>query len=160
MKAFIVKAGSTSFDGLVQVEKPTPTPAQGEILVEMRAAALNFRDLLVPLGRYFGGPVPADLVPLSDGAGEVVAIGPGVTRFRIGDRVSGTFFRNYIDGPPSAADRPALGSPVDGVLAEYVLFNQQDAVKCSVTVIEGLRKMKNALFILSTHLYEIGDGLR
>jgi NADPH:quinone reductase-like Zn-dependent oxidoreductase len=129
MKAFIIKAGSTSFDGLVQIEKPVPVPRRGEILVEMRAASLNFRDLLVPLGRYFGGPVPADLIPLSDGAGEVVAAGEDVTRFKVGDRVCGTFFRNYIDGPPAADDRPALGSPVDGVLAEYVTFHQNDAVK-------------------------------
>lgn len=128
MKAFIIKAGSTSFEGLVQSERPMPTPAAGEILVEMRAASLNFRDLLVPLGRYFGGPVPQDLVPLSDGAGEVVALGAGVSRFKVGDRVCGTFFRNYVDGPPSKADRPALGSPVDGVLAEYVVFNERDVV--------------------------------
>lgn len=129
MKAFIIKAGSTSFDGLVQADLPTPSAGPGEILVEMRAASLNFRDLLVPLGKYFGGPVPADLIALSDGAGEVVATGKGVTRFKVGDRVSGTFFRNYVDGPPAAVDRPALGSPVDGVLAEYVVFNEQDAVK-------------------------------
>jgi NADPH:quinone reductase-like Zn-dependent oxidoreductase len=128
MKAFIVKAGSNSFDGLVQVERPQPTAGAGEILVEMRAAALNYRDLLIPVGRYFGGTVTKDLVPLSDGAGEVVAIGSGVTRFKVGDRVAGTFFRNYIDGPPAAVERPALGSPADGVLAEYVVFNQQDAV--------------------------------
>ncbi len=128
MKAFVIKAGSTSFEGLVQVEKTKPVAGPGEILVEMRAASLNFRDLLIPLGRYFGGPVPTDLIPLSDGAGEVVAIGAGVTRFKVGDSVCGTFFRNYLDGPPAAADRPALGSPIDGVLAEYVVFNQQDAV--------------------------------
>jgi NADPH:quinone reductase-like Zn-dependent oxidoreductase len=129
MKAFVIKAGSTSFDGLVQVQRPTPAPGHGEILVAMRAASVNFRDLLVPLGRYFGGPIPADLVPLSDGAGEVVALGQDVTRFKVGDRVCGTFFRNYVDGPPAAVDRPALGSPADGVLAEYVVFNQRDAVK-------------------------------
>ncbi len=95
----------------------------------MRAASLNFRDLMIPLGKYFGGPVPRDLIPLSDGAGEVVAIGSGVTRFKVGDRVAGTFFRNYLEGPPAAVERPTLGSPVDGVLAEFVVFNQQDAVR-------------------------------
>jgi len=128
MKAFLIKAGSTSFDGLVQCELPQPVAGPGEILVEMRAASINFRDLLVPLGRYFGGPVTRDLIPLSDGAGEVVAVGDGVTRFKAGDRVCGTFFRNYIDGPPALVDRPALGSPADGVLAEYVVFNERDAV--------------------------------
>jgi NADPH:quinone reductase-like Zn-dependent oxidoreductase len=84
--------------------------------------------LLIPLGRYFGGPVSGDLIPLSDGAGEVVEVGSGVSRFKIGDRVAGTFFRNYIDGPPAPVERPALGSPLDGVLAEYVAFNQENAV--------------------------------
>lgn len=139
MKAWIIKAGSTSFDGLSQVELPKPSAGAGEILVAMKAASLNFRDLLVPLGRYFGGPVPRDLIPLSDGAGEVVAVGTGVTRFKVGDRVCGTFFRNYVDGPPAAVERPALGSPVDGVLAEFVVFNEQDAVRMpdNLTFIEA-----------------------
>jgi len=139
MKAFVIKAGSTSFDGLVQSELPKPAPGAGEILVEMRAASLNFRDLLVPLGRYFGGPVPIDLIALSDGAGEVVALGSGVSRFKVGDRICGTFFRNYVDGPPAAVDRPALGSPVDGMLAEYVVFNERDAVHmpANLTYIEA-----------------------
>ncbi|MES2605857.1 MAG: NAD(P)-dependent alcohol dehydrogenase [Pseudomonadota bacterium] len=139
MKAYIIKAGSTSFDGLMPVELPKPTAGAGEILVAMQAASLNFRDLLVPLGRYFGGPVPTDLIPLSDGAGEVIAVGSGVNRFKVGDRVCGTFFRNYVDGLPAAVERPALGSPVDGVLAEYVVFNQQDAVKMpdNLTYIEA-----------------------
>lgn len=127
MKAFVVKAGSTSLDGLAPVELPTPSAGPGEILVAMRAASLNFRDLAIVNGRYFGGALPKDLVALSDGAGEVAAVGAGVTRFKVGDRVAGTFFRGYVDGPPVAVG-PALGSPVDGVLAEYVVFNQNDAV--------------------------------
>ncbi|HTR00423.1 MAG TPA: NAD(P)-dependent alcohol dehydrogenase [Candidatus Acidoferrum sp.] len=139
MKAYVIKAGSTTFDGLVQVERPKPSAGPGEILVEMRAASVNFRDLVIPLGKYFGGVVQSDLIPLSDGAGEVVAVGAGVTRFKIGDRVCGTFFRNWLDGPPGGADRPAIGSPVDGVLAEFVVFNQQDAVHmpANLTFIEA-----------------------
>jgi NADPH:quinone reductase-like Zn-dependent oxidoreductase len=128
MKAFIIKAGSTSLDGLQLVEKDKPKAGPGEILVAMKAASINFRDLLIPAGQYFGGPVQEDTIPLSDGAGEVIAIGDGVTRFKKGDRVAGTFFRNYIDGPAAPIERPSLGSPVDGVLAEYVVFNQEDAV--------------------------------
>ena len=128
MKAFVVKAGSTTFADLALVEKAKPIAGPGEILVQMRAASINYRALLIPLGRYFGGTVTADIIPMSDGAGEVVALGSGVSRFKLGDRVAGTFFRNYIDGPPAQVERPALGSPVDGVLAEYVVFNQQDAV--------------------------------
>ena len=128
MKAFVVKAGSTSFDGLALVEKARPIAGPGEIVVAMRAAALNFRDLLIPLGRYFGGPITQDLVALSDGAGEVVEIGSKVDRFKIGDRVAGTFFRNYVDGPAAPVEHQALGAPLDGILAEYVAFNQEDAV--------------------------------
>jgi NADPH:quinone reductase-like Zn-dependent oxidoreductase len=129
MKVFVIKAGSTSLDGLVQTDRPEPTPGPGEILVKMHAASLNFRDLLIPAGRYFGGVLTADTIPLSDGTGEVVGVGPGVARFTLGDRVAGTFFRNYIDGPPAPVERPALGAPLDGVLAELVVFNQQDAVR-------------------------------
>ncbi len=128
MQAFIIKAGSTSLEGLQLVERETPKPGKGEILVRMRAAAINYRDLLVPLGAYLGGVLEADTIPLSDGSGEVVAVGEGVQRFKVGDRAAGTFFRHWIDGPPAADYRPSLGASVDGVLAEYVVFHQDDAV--------------------------------
>jgi NADPH:quinone reductase-like Zn-dependent oxidoreductase len=127
MKAFVIKAGSTSFDGLEQVERPQPEAGPDEILVRMHAASLNFRDLAIISGRYIGGAVQRDVIALSDGAGEVVAVGSNVRRFQVGDRVAGTFFRSYIDGPPLNVG-PSLGAQVDGVLAEYVVFNQQDAV--------------------------------
>ena len=76
-----------------------------------------------------GGAIGANVIPLSDGAGEVVAVGSAVSRFRVGERVAGTFFRNWIDGPPSRAPLVALGAPpADGVLAEYAVFAEQDAV--------------------------------
>lgn len=128
MKAFVIKAGSTSFEGLQLEEREKPTPGPSEILVEMKAASLNYRDLMIPLGVYMGGPLSDDAIALSDGAGEVVALGEGVTRFKEGDKVAGTFFRNWIDGPPSQEDRPALGAGVDGVLAEYTVFHENDAV--------------------------------
>lgn len=128
MKAFVVKAGSTSMDGLLAVERDKPTAGPDEILVAMRAASLNYRDLVIPLGLYLGKAVAADTIPLSDGAGEVVAVGANVTRFKPGDRVAGTFFKNWIDGLPANEDRPALGVPLDGVLAEFVVFNARDAV--------------------------------
>jgi NADPH:quinone reductase-like Zn-dependent oxidoreductase len=129
MKAFIIKKGSTSMDGLVQVELDKPEAGPGEILVEIHAVSLNFRDLAVPKGFYIGGPVPRDIIPLSDGTGKVVAVGSGVSRFKAGDRVAGTFFRNCVDKLPNPLADAALGAMgVDGVLAEYVVFNEQDAV--------------------------------
>src|SRR5690606_30785824 len=114
MKAFEVAQGSTSLDGLRRTERPTPSPGAGEVLVRMRAASLNYRDLAVVTGKYFGGPVARALIPLSDGAGEVEAVGDGVRRFSRGDRVVATF----TQGSPPAA----LGSPLDGTLAEYAVF--------------------------------------
>jgi NADPH:quinone reductase-like Zn-dependent oxidoreductase len=128
MKAWIVPKGCQKLEALRLEERPTPTPGPTQILARMRAASLNYRDQLVVSGRYFGGAVQRDTVPLSDGAGEVVAAGSQVTRFKAGDRIVSTFFQNWVDGPPTPEPRPAIGSPMDGVLAEYVLFDQRDAV--------------------------------
>jgi NADPH:quinone reductase-like Zn-dependent oxidoreductase len=129
MRAYEIIAGSTGVDGLRRCDRPEPQTAPGQILVRMRAASVNFRDLAIVRGQYFGGPLQHNTVPLSDGAGEVIAIGEGVTRFRVGDRVAGTFFRNWIAGPPLPGPRVALGAPpADGVLSEYALFGEQDAV--------------------------------
>ncbi|MGH8230241.1 MAG: zinc-dependent alcohol dehydrogenase family protein [Steroidobacteraceae bacterium] len=129
MRAYEIASGSTSLDGLRRSERPEPQAGPGQILVRMKAASLNFRDLAIALGRYLGGPVKDKVVPLSDGAGEVIAIGAGVTRFRVGDRVAGTFFRNWIAGMPMPGPRAALGAPpADGVLSELSVFNEQDAV--------------------------------
>jgi NADPH:quinone reductase-like Zn-dependent oxidoreductase len=116
MKAFEVVQGSTAVDGLRRVERPQPEPRAGEVLVRMRAASLNYRDWAIVTGKYFGGVVARNTIPLSDGAGEVEAIGEGVTRFSVGDKVVATFNQ----GSPSAA----LGSPLDGVLTEYAVFGE------------------------------------
>lgn len=129
MKAYVLNAGSTSIDGVHQTELDKPEPGPGEILVKMKAASLNFRDLAIIAGQYFGGPVAQDTILASDGAGEVVAVGDGVTRFETGDRVAGTFFQDLVDGPANPLENPALGHSAPGVLREYAVFNENDAVK-------------------------------
>jgi len=129
MRAYQIVAGSNSLDGLRRVEVADPAPSPTQILVRMRAASLNYRDLMIARGLYAGGPVAASTVALSDGAGEVVSVGAAVTRFRVGDRVAGTFFRDWADGRPPARPLVALGAPpADGVLAEYAAFDEENAV--------------------------------
>lgn len=129
MRVYEIVAGSTSFDGLQRATRPDPTPQPHQILVKIQAASLNYRDLMVARGQYFGGPVTANTVPLSDGCGQVVAVGAGVTRFRIGDRVCGTFFRDWIDGRPPGGPMVALGAPpAGGMLADLVTLDEQNAV--------------------------------
>jgi NADPH:quinone reductase-like Zn-dependent oxidoreductase len=126
MKAYEIQKGCTSLDGLRRMERAEPQPGHREVLVRVRATSLNYRDQIIITGGYFGGTVNRDLIPLSDGAGEVVATGPGVTRFKPGDRVAGTFFQVWVDGPPPGR-LEALGVPLDGMLAEYVVL-QEDGV--------------------------------
>lgn len=129
MKALVLSSGSTSIDGVHFETRDKPVAGPGEILVRMKAASLNFRDLGIIAGQYFGAPVQQDTVLLSDGAGEVEAIGEGVSRFSIGDRIAGTFFEQLADGPANPLANPALGHSADGVLAEYRVFNENNAVK-------------------------------
>ena len=128
MRAYhLPKAGAIEDLTLTALE--TPRPARRQVLVRMRAASLNYRDLLVATGRYGKAEVRPGLVPLSDGAGEVAAVGPDVTRVKDGDRVAGIFMQGWIAGPPDESYRAtALGGSIDGVLAEYVLFEEEGLV--------------------------------
>lgn len=108
------------WENLECVEAADPRPGPGEVLVRLRAASLNYRDLLVATlpARHQPGRVP-----LSDGAGEVVEVGPGVDRWRVGDRVAGLFFRDWRSGRfEHAYHQAALGGSVDGVLRERAVF--------------------------------------
>lgn len=127
MKAFVVQAGF-GFENLALIDRPDPTPGPGQVVVRVRAASLNYRDLLVAKGLYARGmQVPRVLG--SDGAGEVVAVGDGVTRWQPGDRVVGCFFQNWAGGPiTEAATKGALGGDRDGVLAERVLLEEGGVV--------------------------------
>jgi NADPH:quinone reductase-like Zn-dependent oxidoreductase len=106
-----------SLDGLVAHEEPTPTPGLGEVLVRVKATAVNFRDIFTLKGQS-PFPVKSGVIPMSDASGEVAAVGPGVTRFQVGDRVVNAFFRNWYGGP-RAPNLETYGSDHDGWLAEF-----------------------------------------
>jgi NADPH:quinone reductase-like Zn-dependent oxidoreductase len=126
MKVYQIQAAS-GVDGLQPVDCPEPTPGLGQVLVRVRAVSLNYRDTLVVNGQYPGLTLP--LIPLSDGAGEVVAIGEGVTRVKVGDRIAAIFFQDWIAGRLTRQKiKSALGGAIDGMLAEYVVLNQAGVV--------------------------------
>jgi NADPH:quinone reductase-like Zn-dependent oxidoreductase len=119
--------GSGRADGLVVSEAPVPVPGAGEVAVRIRAVSLNYLDLKVIAGTFPGGR--SGLVPLSDAAGEVLACGPGVTDWQVGDRVVSTFFPRWQAGPiTDAARRVIPGSTVDGMLQEVVIFREDALV--------------------------------
>jgi NADPH:quinone reductase-like Zn-dependent oxidoreductase len=109
-------------------ERPDPEAGPGEVVVAMQAASLNFRDLLMVRGHY-NPRLPLPRIPLSDGAGEVVAVGAGVEGLAVGDRVASCFFQRWPAGRPTvAAAQSALGGEVDGVLAERVALRADGVV--------------------------------
>ena len=115
-------------DSLEFVERPTPAPGPGEVLVGIRAVSLNYRDLMVVKG-FYNPRMKLPRIPCSDGTGEVVAVGADVTAWKPGDRVAGIFMQNWLDGPPTAAkSRRALGGDIDGMLAEYIVLNETGVV--------------------------------
>jgi NADPH:quinone reductase-like Zn-dependent oxidoreductase len=123
MRAWTIPAGCQSAAQMQVVEQAMPEPGTGEVLIRVRACSINYRDQLIPKGFYFGGPVAAAGTPLSDGAGEIVAIGPDVSGFATGDRVAGLFFQGWKDGPPMQNPGDALGAPpAKGMLADYVVL--------------------------------------
>jgi NADPH:quinone reductase-like Zn-dependent oxidoreductase len=124
--AVLEKIGA--LDNIRIVERPEPKPGPRDVLVRLRAAALNFRDLVVVEGGYGGRQKKENLVPLGDGAGEIVDVGNEVEGWRVGDRVVGCFFPNWHSGPATERKVAAnLGGTVDGVACEYRVF-AQDAI--------------------------------
>lgn len=121
-----MKAAVLDIPGLANLrvrEVPDPEPGPGEVLVRMRAATLNYRDTLVVEGGYGSHQRTENLIPLSDGAGEVAAVGAGVTRFAAGDRVVASFFQGWLAGDPDPEKLSSgLGGRVDGVAAELRVF--------------------------------------
>jgi NADPH:quinone reductase-like Zn-dependent oxidoreductase len=116
-------------DSLDFAERNTPQPGPGEVLVKIHAVSLNYRDLLMVKGLY-NPKLKLPRIPCSDGAGEVVALGEGVSAWKAGDRVAGIFMQNWLDGPATpATTKGALGGDIDGMLAEYVVLRESGLVR-------------------------------
>ncbi len=130
MKAVVIRNQGKGVEAWKLVDKPERTPGPGEVRVRPRAASLNYRDLMIARGVY-GGPLKEDLVPLSDGAGEVVAVGPGVTKWKVGDRVAGNYFPTWQAGPirPEHQARAFGAASLDGWLAEEVIAPEASLVR-------------------------------
>src|SRR5215469_16062206 len=115
-------------EGLELVDRSPPLPGDYEVVVRIGAVSLNYRDLIVLRGQYDRKP-QTGRVPLSDGAGEVISVGSGVTRFKIGDRVASCFFQGWSSGRfRPDMHRTALGGPIDGVLAEQAKLREEGVV--------------------------------
>jgi NADPH:quinone reductase-like Zn-dependent oxidoreductase len=122
MKAYEIQ--QFGLEGLAIVDRPVPEPGANQVLVKMHAWSLNYRDLTTVTGRY-NPRLKLPQVPLSDGAGEIAAVGSEVEGLKAGDRVANTFFERWVSGAPTDAQaRTALGAGRDGVLAEYVTLHQ------------------------------------
>jgi NADPH:quinone reductase-like Zn-dependent oxidoreductase len=128
MKAWVLRKHDIRLDGIQLLDWPDPQPGHNEVLIAVRAASLNYRDVLIVTNRYGTAPVEDDLVLLSDAAGEVVSVGRDVKRFNVGDRVAGTFFQVWKDGPMRELPA-ALGLPLQGVLAERIALHEDGVVR-------------------------------
>lgn len=127
MKAWVIQDGF-GLEQLRCVERPEPQPGLGQVVVRVRAVSLNYRDLLVTKGLY-NPKLPLPRVPCSDGAGEIVAVGTGVTRVKSGDKVAGNFMQKWLAGPiHDAAARSTLGGDLDGMATEQVVLSEDGVV--------------------------------
>lgn len=127
MRVYEIRGGF-GLDNLRMAERPTPEAGPDEVLVKLGAASFNFRDLMTIKGAY-NPKQPLPLVPCSDGAGTVAAVGKGVTRVKEGDRVAGCFAQRWTSGEPTSESRGStLGGPLDGTLAEYAVWRENGIV--------------------------------
>jgi len=129
MKAYEVQ--QFGIDNLVLSEREDPRPGPGEVLVTFHAASLNYRDLMVVEGTY-NPRMKLPAVPLSDGAGQVTAVGDGVTKWKVGDRVMPNFAQHWIDGKATEEKRRSslgAGAYWDGVLRGHAAFSEEGLVR-------------------------------
>lgn len=123
MRRWMLKTGVTDIDGLIIEDVPMPVPGPNEVRLRMHAVSLNYRDQFVLTDEAVWRVPGRDIVPVSDGAGEVDAVGPGVETWTVGDRVTPLYFRDWASGLPTSDPGRGLGSlDEDGLLSEYVVL--------------------------------------
>lgn len=159
MRAYRIHQASGP-DSLQLDDVPEPQAGPGQVVVRVRAASLNYRDLLVIKGEYARN-LPLPLVPVSDGAGEVAEVGPGVTRFQPGDRVAGCFFSKWEAGPiDETATKSALGGAVDGMLAERVALPESGLVRVPDHLTDDEAATLPCAALTAWHALMEGGGLK
>ena len=126
MRSYHANLGA-GIDGLTVRVHEMPRPGAGEVMLRVRASSLSFRELMILRG-WYPLPIKADVVPVSDGAGEVVEIGEDVTRVAVGDRVAASIFPRWIDGRFAAESTAQLGGSLDGMLTEYAILDEDALV--------------------------------
>ncbi|MEO8157886.1 MAG: NAD(P)-dependent alcohol dehydrogenase [Betaproteobacteria bacterium] len=133
-----LEASDFTIDALKLTQRPVPKPRRGEILVRIKAASLNYRDLAILAQKYMA-TLQLPYVPASDACGEVAEIGEEVTRFKVGDRVTPVYTQGWHDGYPTPAQRTTrtLGAPLSGVLQDYVVVPAEDAVSVPAHLSDG-----------------------
>ena len=159
MRAYQILHGA-NIDGLQCIDYPERDLGLGEVRIRVHAVSLNYRDLMVASGNYLV-TVDDPIIPCSDGAGEVLAVGPGVNRLQVGDRVAGSFFPHWIDGAPTPDKvRHGLGGDIDGMLAEEVILHEDALAKipASLSFVEAATMpcaavtAWNAIFVSSNNV--------
>lgn len=127
MKAIALQ-NTFGIENLAVIDRPEPKPGPGQVLVKMKAWSLNYRDIMMVKG-WYNPKLKLPFVPLSDGVGEVIGIGDGVTRVKVGERVAGCFMQRWVAGALNdTAAKSALGGAIEGVLAEQVLLHEDGVV--------------------------------
>lgn len=127
MKVWEIAEGF-GLENLRLTERPDPEPGPGQVLLRMRARSLNYRDLLMVRGKY-NPRMPLPVIPLSDGVGEVTAVGEGVERVKVGERVSPIFAQRWLAGTPTKVElQSTLGGPRDGTLCEQMVCSEEAVV--------------------------------
>ncbi|MEM6691756.1 MAG: NAD(P)-dependent alcohol dehydrogenase [Planctomycetota bacterium] len=157
MRAYQIQSDA-GFEEIRCIETEEPRPNAGQVKIRMRAASLNYRDLGVAMGGYLRNN-RCPVIPLSDGAGEIVELGDDVENWSIGDRVSPIFVRDWIDGSPTNEKlQTCLGGGVDGVLSEYVCLPAQSVVPIPSTLSYAQAATLPCAAVTAWHaLFESGD---